>query len=248
MKNMQTEEEIDLLALLRVLWKNAYMLVFWALLCGIVAYAGTFFLITPQYSASAALYVTSSSTAREDATNITTTELSTATRLVETYSALFSSSESLMEEVISLADVDIEAEDLAGQMSISSVNSTEVLEVTVLNPDPVAAAKLADAVAEVIHSRCAEIVDGSAAKVVDYARVPTEIASPSYVKNAAIGVMLGFVLCAAVLILKELMDTTIKTEEDLAQWDIPVLGMVPDFAEAMKNSDGYGYGRGKGDR
>lgn len=41
--------------------------------------------------------------------------------------------------------------------------------------------------------------------------------------------MLGFILGMAIVMIKELSDTRIKSSEDVtAEFDIPVLGLIPD--------------------
>ena len=48
-------------------------------------------------------------------------------------------------------------------------------------------------------------------------------------KNAEIGFLLGFVACAAIVVVLTIMDDTIKTEEDIEKYlGISVLAKVPD--------------------
>jgi len=61
-----------------------------------------------------------------------------------------------------------------------------------------------------------------------------------------IGLLVGFVLSCAVIILIDLLDTTIRDEDYLYQrYGIPVLAVVPDATETHKSSYGYShyYGR-----
>ena len=55
--------------------------------------------------------------------------------------------------------------------------------------------------------------------------------SPSTSKNTVIGLLVGLVLAVIVNLLRELLDTRIKNEEDLSRrYDIPILGVIPDFS------------------
>ena len=60
-------------------------------------------------------------------------------------------------------------------------------------------------------------------------RSRTVITSPSVKKNAALGFLLGFLVCAAIVVVYAVMDDTIKTEEDIEKYlGVSVLAKVPD--------------------
>ena len=68
--------------------------------------------------------------------------------------------------------------------------------------------------------------------------VDTERTSPSVMKNSAIGFLLGFLACAAIVVVYAVMDDTIKTEEDIEKYlGVSVLAKVPDRKDYvnMKN-------------
>lgn len=211
------------------------------LLFGLLAYGAVYLLITPKYMASTMLYVNNAST-KENTTTITQSDLYASSQLVNTYSAIITS-ESFLGQVIVDADIDLEVEELAKQLEIESVNDTEAFRVTVMDEDPKAAARIANAIADIAPTQIPTIVDGSSVKVIDYASIPTDIAKPNYRKFTLIGIMLGLCISMLVILLREIMDTTIKSESDLEEWNLPTLGVVPDFAEAKKHkSYGYSYG------
>ena len=235
------EMEINLLELLQLLLRRAQVIIICTLLFGLIAYAGTCFLITPQYQASTTLYVNNSVT-RENSTTISQNDLNASTHLVDTYSAIIKS-RTLLTEVIEKAGVDIKVDELQDQITTSSLNDTEVFRVFVQNPDPRAAARIANAIAEVAPDQIADIVEGSSVKIVDYAEIPTKIASPNYRRNAVIGMMMGMVLSAAVIVFRAMLDTSIRSEADFSQWEYPILSTIPDLDEARKKKNrGYGYG------
>ena len=139
--------------------------------------------------------------------------------------------------------ISVENDELQDQITTSSLNDTEVFRVFVQNPDPRAAARIANAIAEVAPDQIADIVEGSSVKIVDYAEIPTKIASPNYRRNAVIGMMMGMVLSAAVIVFRAMLDTSIRSEADFSQWEYPILSTIPDLDEARKKKNrGYGYG------
>ena len=119
-----------------------------------------------------------------------------------------------------------EAEAIRGSRS----PSTEPLS-PVTSADPQEAERIANTIAEILPDRIAEIVDGSSVKVVDYAIVPSEISSPSYTRNTALGMLLGLVLIAAIICLREIFDEKLHNEDDITQrYQFPILAVIPDLA------------------
>ncbi len=237
----EDEVTIDLLELAKVLWHRAWLIVLIGILAAGVALVGTAVLITPQYTATVTLYVNNYNNT-DSSTSISSGDLTASAKLVDTYIAIIKSN-TLLSEVASNAGVSYTTEELYGMLSASSVDSTEVFNVNVTCDSPAEAADIANAIAEVAPSHIAEIVEGSSVKVIDRAKVPTKRSSPSYTKNAALGLLAGIVLMAALIVIRELMDTRIKSEEDLKEWDLPILGVIPDLSTAGK-AGGYGYGYG----
>ena len=75
-------------------------------------------------------------------------------------------------------------------------------------------------------------------KIIEVGKIATIRTSPSVKKNAEIGFLLGFVACAAIVVVLTIMDDTIKTEEDIEKYlGISVLAKVPDRKDYvnMKN-------------
>jgi len=117
----------------------------------------------------------------------------------------------------------------------------------VTSPDPEEAEKIADTIVEILPDRIAEIVDGSSVRLVDHAVRATRRSSPNYTRFAMIGMLAGLILSCAAVIVLDLMDTTVRGEDYLAQKysDIPILAVVPDINSIKKRSYGY-YGNIRG--
>ena len=82
----------------------------------------------------------------------------------------------------------------------------------------------------------AAIIEGSSAKIIDYARVPKGRSSPNFTTNTILGAAIGAVLAIAVILIQNLLDLRVRNEEELAKiGSVPVLGVIPDLAIEMKN-------------
>ena len=238
--------EIDVFQLLRALWRKAWAIILAAIIGGGAAFAYGYFLITPLYESSALLYVNNSSfSVGSTSFSISSGELSAAKTLVNTYIVILKT-RSTLEEVIAETGVDYSYEKLRSMISTSSVDQTEIFSVKVTSPDPAEAEMLANTIARVLPGRISDVVDGSSVRVVDYAVQPSHKASPNLTKITMIGVLIGAVLCAAVIVIATILDDQIHDEESLRQiFDLPVLAAIPDLMTSSKSS-GYGYGSGYG--
>ena len=60
--------------------------------------------------------------------------------------------------------------------------------------------------------------------------VPAEIASPSYTRNTALGMLAGLVVIAAIICLREIFDEKLHSEDDITQrYQLPILAVIPDL-------------------
>lgn len=239
-KNTNGEIEIDLLQLFRALWRNALVIILVAILLGGLAFGGTYLFISPKYQATAMMYV-NNSTVSVGSTNfsITSGELNAAQTLVDTYIVILKTRTTL-EEVMEEAGVSYTVEDLGKMISASAVKGTGVFSVSVTSKSPTEAELIANTIAKVLPERIADIIEGSDVRIVDYAIVPAHRSSPSYTKNTAIGGLLGAVLVAGIICLKEIFgaeaDVLIHSSDDLTEMfpDVPVLAVIPDMRASGK--------------
>jgi len=246
--NQNDEIEIDLSRLIGALLDKAWLIGIVSMVCAVALFLGTFFFITPQYQSTAMFYVNNSSLSslgEAALSSISSADISASRGLVKTYIVILNTRETL-NDVIDYADVDRTYKEVKKMIEAESVDGTEVFQVVVTSPDPNEAEQIANAIAYILPNRIKDIIDGTSAKVVESAIVASRPSSPSYTKNTLIGFLLGFVLMAIIIVVRELMDITIRTEEDIAQCGKhPVLAAVPDMEAHSKGGYYYGYGKQK---
>ena len=62
------------------------------------------------------------------------------------------------------------------------------------------------------------------------AKLPSAPYEPNNLKNALIGLVIGLVASVLISILLELIDLTVKPDDDLQEmYDIPIFAEIPDF-------------------
>ena len=233
--------EIDLQKLLLAYLRQAWLIV----LCGVIAALGTFYVtanhITPLYRTSVTIYV--NNTKSNDVVEyVDGSSLSTSARLVATYVNIIRS-DTVLTKVVEKSGLDFTAEEIRGMMTTSQLGNTEMFQVFITYADPVTAAEVANAIAEVAPGEIGNFVEGSSTKIIDYAKIPTTRHSPNYRKNTLLGGIVGIAAAVLYITLRYLLDVRLKDSEDLEMiFDIPVLGQIPSFASAdAKKKSGYGY-------
>ena len=245
--NQNKEEmEIDVQRVVGAVWTRSWIVALVAILCAVITFLGTFYLITPQYQSSAMFYVNNNSLSVGDASfSITSSDITAAKSLVDSYIVILQTRESL-NDVIDYAGVTRTYGELKSMISAASVNSTEIFEVVVTSPDPYEAERIADAIAYILPKRISSIIEGTSAKVVDAAVVPSKPSSPSYTVNTLVGFVIGFVLSVGIIALREIFDVSIRVDEDITHNSShPILASIPDMAAPTKGGYYYGYGNNK---
>lgn len=226
--------ELDLRELFKVLLKRAWIIILCAVIVGTAVLVYTVNFVTPQYEAEVTIYVNNNSS--KEGAYISSSDLAVALRLVSTYINIIQSN-TVLDKVIAETGLLLTTNQVRSMISAEVVGETEMFKVTVTTPNAQMSADLANAVATVAPDEIAEIIEGSSAKIIDYARVPSKYSSPNYSMNTVIGAFVGAVLAIVVILVQNMQDVRVHNEEELAKiCSVPVLGVIPDMTSDMKNA------------
>ena len=223
-KEFQDEETIDLLELFGMLWQHIFQILICTVVGAAVAFGVTKFLMVPQYESSAMMIVNT----RQDANaNVTSDQINSATKLVETYSIIVKS-DTVLSRVIDDLGLNLNYGELKDKVTVKSVNSTQVMEISVEDADPAAAQIICQKITQVCPELIKDAVEAGSVKLISAASTPVQPVSPNTLKNTAVGALLGLVACAGVLVLKMLLNNKINNDADVQKYlDLPVLGVIP---------------------
>ena len=233
---MKEAIELDLKEVFRILKKRWIPILLCTLLAGASVYAYMTTMVPNQYRAKATMYINNKNKTDGDGNNLTSANLTTAQKLVNTYGT-FIESDLILEKVIAKTGVLRTPGQLRSMVTTESVNGTEMFAVYVKSVNPEEAALIANAIADVAPGEIAHIIEGSSAKKVDLAKVPTVPVPARRSMKSGIAALLGAVASAVFFIMSSMLDTHVKSEEELERiGDIPVLGSIPDFDQILKES------------
>ncbi len=238
--------EIDLMRIVKALLSKAWVLVISAVVCAVSAFVYTTNFVTPLFKSSALFYVNNSSVSVGSASlSISSSDIVASKNLVNTYIVILNS-RACLNDVIDYANLDYTYGELKGMISAADVNETEVFKVEVTSANAEEAERIANAIAYILPKRISSIVEGTSAKIVDYAVVPSAPSSPSTSKNTLLGFVIGILLSAAVIVVIQVFDVTIRSEEDIERrCKYPILTAVPNLNsnkhKKKTRNDKYGY-------
>ena len=232
--------EIDIQRIIGALWHKIWLVILVAVLTAAFTFVGVFYFVDPEYESSAMFYVNNSDISVGSASlDISSQDITASKDLVESYIVILHSRDTLT-LVKDYAGVDYSIGTLRNMITAEAVNSTEIFEVIVTSTDPHEAYDIAMAIQTVLPARIDDIIDGTKANTVDKPLNPGKVenyspSSPNYRKCTILGFMIGFALMAVIVILQEVFDITIRTEEDMeAVCRHPVLASVPDMGAPSK--------------
>lgn len=222
MINTDDEIEIDLREIVGLLLRKLKILILFLILGGLIAGSVTRFLITPQYTGTSMIFVLTKTTS---VTSLADIQLGSA---LTTDFVMLATSRPTLERVIDELDLTEEPKDLQEMITVSNPADTRILQIDVSNPDPQLAADISNALADATADAVADIMSTDRPSIVEEAVVPEAPSSPSLMKNVMLGAMAGLFLAMAIVILRFLMDDTIKTEDDVAKYlNLNTLAALP---------------------
>ena len=232
--NGQNDEvEIDIGHILSILWEKILVIIATGIIVGLAGFLVSKFLITPKYESETKLYVLNR--ANDSATTLSDVQLST--QLTKDYQILVTSAP-VMNQVIKELGLNMKASELASTISVDTPSDTRVLQITVTSNDPKRAKDIADKVAQVSSKKICDIMKIEQVNVIEEGSLSEEPAVDTVQKWTLIGLALGIVLSCAVIIIRSMLDDTVKTTEDVEKYfDLSTLAVIP-ISEEM--DDGLG--------
>lgn len=222
------EDVIDLKEIFFLLL-NRWRAILLAMLVG-AALLGAYcvFLVEPSYKANASIYITSTDSV------ISFSDLQLSSALTEDYAKIIKS-RTVLNRVIKDLDLDLDFKQLSNLIAVQNADSTHILDLYVTCSDPELARNITNSLVNISVNQIYQIIGSGMPTVIDFsvAEAVDEL-RPGIIKQMAMGALLGAFLVAAIVIIRFLMDTTIKTEEDVEKYlQLPVLAGIPYHKNAL---------------
>ena len=228
MQNRRTAQ-IDLVKLSLFILKRIWIVA----ICAVIGFGAMYWYVSRSrvdtYTASGTMYVYNGNPNLVNYGYTNTSDLSSAVRLIDTYTIVMKSNKvmDVVSERLASAYPGITPGYLRGTLSMRSVSETGVVEVVCRTNDGQKSADICNMVLDVAPAEIIRVVSAGNIEVVDYATVPLRADSRNETRRAMTGALAGAVLAAGILVLLFLLDRKIKDTDDLTNnFTPPVLSSI----------------------
>ncbi|HFU4477069.1 TPA: YveK family protein [Streptococcus suis] len=220
--------EIDVLALLRTIWRKKFLILLTAILTTGLAFAYSAFLVTPQYDSTTRLYVVNQSS--DNGAGITNQDLQAGSFLVKDYKEIILSQDVLKNVTTTLGITD----DIKEKISVNIPVDTRILSITVRDSDPNQAATIANTLRDEAAKKIIEVTKVSDVTTLEAALPAENPSTPQTKRNLVLGFVAGAFLATALVLVLEVLDDRVKRPQDIEEGlGMTLLGVVPQ-AEKLK--------------
>ena len=225
-QKQENVEEIDLLEIFFALVHNWRVLLLGTLIGAFVFGLVHVLFIKPAYQASTELYITSNDSM------ISLQDLQIGTAIAEDYRFIITS-RSVLNKVIEDLQLDLNYDQLKAMINVTNPNGTHIIRTSVKTGDLELSRDIANKLLSVSIERIYQVVGASEPSVIDYSEASAvEDVSPSFRKFLLIGTLIGFLVVAVIVIVRVIMNSTLRTEEDIEKYlNLTVLAAIPYYDE-----------------
>ena len=219
------EETVDLREYFGIVKKRFWIVALITIIAVVVSGVISFFMLNPVYEAKSTLIVNADKQAE---TQIVTGDQITVTqKLAVTYGEIIKS-RAVLEEVIKNLKLNDEYEDLVKSVTVSPVQDTQIISISVQDTNPQKARDIANEIPKVFAKEAKRITKANDVQVIDKATLPKNPIKPNKVMNVLIAFVLGTMIGLFVVFLIEYLDNKMKTPQDIEKHlGLSVIGVIP---------------------
>ena len=217
-------EEINLSEFINYYWSRMGWVLFTIVIVMIGGNLFNYYTRVPMYQSSTTIIL-----AKEDKEEdkYTQTDAMLNQKLISTYREIIKS-RTVLRQVIKNENLKYSVEELSNCISVTNVEDTEIIKITVSNKDKNHAVRIANAIAPIFKEEVMKIYNINNVSVLDKAIVAKDPYNINYLKENVIYVLIGFVLASGVIFTIFYFDTSVKSTEELEdKLGLTVLGVVP---------------------
>src|SRR5699024_2226727 len=222
------EETISLKEIFDVIMKRWKMIVSITVGAALLAALLSYLILTPIYEANTQFIVNQTEEQQPENAQIDSGTIQTNVELINTYNVIIKS-KAILDEVAEELGLNESVEALENKIEVSSEEDSQVVTVTVKDPDAQQATDIANTTVKVFQDRIPDLMNVDNVNILSAAETKANQSpvEPRPNLNIAIALVLGAMVGVGMAFLLEYLDTTIRTEEDVEQkLDVPIIGVI----------------------
>lgn len=223
--------------------KHFKMLIAWTLLIGVLGFVVAQFVVVPKYTATTEILVNQKHSGDNNGQAYTNQQADI--QMINTYKDIITNQVILNKVSHELnssrtardygRSYNISAAELKNDIDISTQQNSQVFSVAVKTDDPNLSAATANTIARIFKKQIKKIMAINNVTIVSRAGVPDAPSSPNVKLFTMVGAALGLLGSAIYLVIKELMDTTVKEDDFMTkELQLTNLGHINHFKMTHK--------------
>lgn len=223
----QDKIEIDVVQVLKVLWKRKLMIALVAIATGVLAFGFSSFIVKPQFTSTTRIYVVNRN--QGDKPGLSNQDLQAGSYLVKDYREIILSQD-VLEKVVTDQNLKFDAKALAKKIQVTVPADTRIVSISVRDSNPEEASRIANALREVAAQKIISVTKVSDVTTLEEARPALSPSSPNIRRNTILGVGVGAGIVILLAISVEVLDDRVKRPEDIEEvMHISLLGVIPNL-------------------
>ena len=223
----QDKIEIDVLQVLKVLWKRKLMIALVAIATGVLAFGFSSFIIKPQFTSTTRIYVVNRN--QGDKPGLSNQDLQAGSYLVKDYREIILSQD-VLEKVVTEQNLKFDAKALAKKIQVTVPVDTRIVSISVKDGNPEEASRIANALREVAAQKIISVTKVSDVTTLEEARPALSPSSPNIRRNTILGVGAGAGIVILLALAIEVLDDRVRRPEDIEEvMHISLLGVIPNL-------------------
>lgn len=220
------QESIQIQDVFNMIKKRLFLIVSITMLSVMISGLVTYFWLTPIYEASTQLLINQKNSDQQSQRTIDVQE---NLELINTYRVIIKSP-FILDIVKSELNLKRSIKDLGEQIKISNEQNSQVVTITVQDPDPETAVEIANAISTIFMNEIPSIMNIDNVTILSLANEESssEPVKPRLLINMLIAFTFSLLFIIGIVILFEYLDDTIKSEQTIRSFlELPVLGSIP---------------------
>ena len=219
------EDTISLQELFKTVRKRLVLImsivIFAVTIAGVVSYN----YLTPIYEATTQILINQQ---KSEQSQFNSPDIQTNLQLINTYNVIIKSP-AILSKVIEKMELNTTPALLEKKITVNSAQNSQVVNVSIQNPNPQKAVEIANTTAEVFQEEIQILMNIDNVNILSPAvhienQAPIK---PDPILNMAIAAVIGMMLGVGITFLLEYLDTTVKTEQDIEELlALPILGLI----------------------
>jgi len=213
-------DEINIKEIINFLISKLWLIIILVIVFAVNGYLYFSHIQTPLYHSSTTIILVS----EQEDTN--TSNISMNQQLVSTYSEIVKN-RSVLSKVISKLDLDMSVKELANNITVTSVDNTEIIKIEVSSANNVLARDIASEIAKTFIAEVNNIFKLQNVTILSEAQIEKQPYNVSLTKQVTLSGCVGLFISIIVLFLIYYFDTSIKSVETIEnKANLTVLGTV----------------------